>query len=106
MAASNSPAWAALARRYGRVDGALDEPVLLDVTQGLRQEERIAAGGHGMSDPEIEKFVEYFWKALHPALFLPPLLNDPTRANLVMEIDADHTPVRLYSNSQSSALRL
>jgi D-glycerate 3-kinase len=31
------------------------------------------AGWPGMSDGEIDQFVDYFWRALHPALFIEPL---------------------------------
>ncbi|MBE9008926.1 glycerate kinase [Pseudanabaenaceae cyanobacterium LEGE 13415] len=48
----------------------------------------IAQGKTGMSDLEIDQFVEYFWKALHPELFIPPILET---ANLVLEIGAEHT---------------
>lgn len=60
------------------------------------EQQRIAAGGQGMSDQDIEAFVNYFWKALHPALFIPPLLKDPTQVNWVMDINANHRPIRLY----------
>lgn len=56
----------------------------------------IAQGKAGMSDGAIEAFVEYFWKALHPDLFLPPLLQDSTRVDLVIEIEADHQPGRVW----------
>ena len=46
-------------------------------------------GRSGMSDAEIVDFVEYFWRALHPELFLTPLLKT---ADLVIEIQPDHTP--------------
>lgn len=49
-------------------------------------------GKSGMSDVEIEQFVEYFWQALHPELFIEPLTRDPNRVNWVVEINADHTP--------------
>ncbi|GAP96561.1 hypothetical protein [Leptolyngbya sp. NIES-2104] len=48
----------------------------------------IAQGKSGMSDAEIDQFVEYFWKALHPELFIPPILES---ADLVLEIGAEHT---------------
>ena len=55
-----------------------------------------AAGQSGMSDHEIDQFVEYFWKALHPELFIQPLTCDRDRVNLVIEIDAQHLPRRIY----------
>lgn len=33
----------------------------------------IQQGKNGMTDSEIEEFVFYFWKALHPEIYLPPL---------------------------------
>ncbi len=53
----------------------------------------IATGKAGMSDQEIDRFVEYFWCALHPQLFIPPLLP---QADLVIEINADHSVGRIY----------
>ncbi|MEO1145331.1 MAG: glycerate kinase [Cyanobacteria bacterium J06638_22] len=49
-------------------------------------------GRSGMSDAEIAAFVEYFWTALHPELFLPPLLKS---ADLVIEVQPDHRPGRV-----------
>jgi D-glycerate 3-kinase len=47
-----------------------------------------AAGKPGMSDAEIDAFVDYFWRSLHPELFIPPTLH---HANLVIEIQPDHS---------------
>jgi D-glycerate 3-kinase len=58
-------------------------------------------GKAGLSDPEIEQFVEYFWRSLHPQLFLPPLLGDSQYIELVIEIQADHSPGKIYWNSES-----
>ncbi|MEB3337586.1 MAG: glycerate kinase [Leptolyngbyaceae bacterium] len=54
------------------------------------------SGKSGMTDAEIEQFVEYFWKALHPELFIQPLLQDPDRVDLVIEINPDHLPEGIY----------
>lgn len=54
----------------------------------------IDQGRSGMSDTEIDQFVEYFWKALHPELFIPPTLE---RADLVLEIGAEHTVTAIRS---------
>lgn len=77
--------------------------VLLPVDYRLSQQWRRqaeqqmkAAGQSGMTDRAIDEFVVYFWQALHPSLFLPPLLHDPTAVNLVVEINPDHTPGRIY----------
>jgi D-glycerate 3-kinase len=66
----------------------------------------MAAGKAGMSDQQISQFVEYFWKALHPQLFIPPLI-DRTNANycadhsadLVVEISRSHLPTRIYQKT-------
>ncbi len=36
------------------------------------------AGKPGMSDGEIDAFVDYFWRALHPELFIEPLFEAAT----------------------------
>ncbi|MGB3138876.1 MAG: glycerate kinase [Nodosilinea sp.] len=56
-----------------------------------------AQGKDGMSDATIDEFVEYFWQALHPDLFIAPLKQDSRHVNLVVEIDSDRTPVAIYS---------
>lgn len=65
--------------------------------QWRRQAEHqmIAAGRTGMTDAEIDEFVEYFWRSLHPELFITPLLRDP-RTDLVIELSIDHQPLRIY----------
>ncbi|WP_448571969.1 glycerate kinase [Trichothermofontia sp.] len=55
-----------------------------------------ATGKSGMSEAAIGQFVEYFWKALHPALFIPPLLQPPDGADLVLELDATHQVTAIY----------
>ncbi len=56
----------------------------------------IATGKSGMSDAEIDAFVEYFWRALHPELFITPLTRDPQLADLIIEVEPDHCPGRVY----------
>ena len=56
-----------------------------------------ATGRSGMSNKAVGEFVEYFWKALHPQLFIDPLLTNPELVDLVIEIRPDHTPGDLYS---------
>lgn len=60
------------------------------------EQQMIASGKSGMSDREIHEFVEYFWRCLHPQLFITPLLHDADHVDLVIEISADHTPERIY----------
>jgi D-glycerate 3-kinase len=59
------------------------------------EHQMIATGKPGMTDAEIDAFVEYFWKALHPQLFIPPLLPN---ADLVIEINPDHSPGKVFSH--------
>ncbi|MDJ0703431.1 MAG: glycerate kinase [Leptolyngbyaceae cyanobacterium MO_188.B28] len=56
-----------------------------------------ATGRAGMSNEAIDEFVEYFWKALHPTLFIDPLLTNPEVVDLVIEIRPDHNPANVYS---------
>jgi D-glycerate 3-kinase len=56
----------------------------------------IAQGKSGMGDTEIDQFVEYFWKALHPELFITPLIHNPKWVDLVIEINPDHQPGAVY----------
>lgn len=59
-----------------------------------------ASGKAGMSDADIDAFVDYFWKALHPDLFIQPLIMSSAGAKagaeLVIEIQADHSPGAVY----------
>lgn len=66
--------------------------------QWRRQAEHqaIATGKAGMSDAEIDQFVEYFWRTLHPDLFIKPLVQDPQSVDLVVEIKPDHSPGVVY----------
>ncbi len=60
----------------------------------------IATGKSGMNDDEITQFVEYFWKALHPELFMPRMIardNVSSCADLVVEISRSHLPTRIYA---------
>lgn len=52
-----------------------------------------ATGKTGMSDEEIDRFVEYFWQSLHPELFIQPLLET---ADLVVEIKSDRSLGNIY----------
>ncbi|MBW4562032.1 MAG: glycerate kinase [Mojavia pulchra JT2-VF2] len=66
-----------------------------------KQAERqmIAAGKPGMNDTRIEEFVNYFWRSLHPELFIKPLVKS-AKVDLVVEINPDHTLGAVYSNSK------
>lgn len=64
------------------------------------EQQMIMSGKSGMTDTEIDQFVEYFWRSLHPDLFVKPLIKPPATqsswADLVIEIDADHVPGAVY----------
>lgn len=49
-----------------------------------------ASGKSGLSDDEIAAFVTYFWKALHPELFITPLTHSE-KTDLVVYIEPDHS---------------
>lgn len=61
---------------------------LSQVWRNQAEREMMAAGKSGMSEAEINRFVEYFWKALHPELFIQSMLEGD-RVDLVVEILAD-----------------
>jgi D-glycerate 3-kinase len=70
--------------------------------QWRREAERklVNSGKTGMSDEEITQFVEYFWKALHPELFMPRMIDrdyGSSCADLVIEISRSHLPTRIYA---------
>lgn len=56
------------------------------------EQKAIATGKSGMSDEEIDRFVEYFWKSVHPKLFIEPLTKT---ADLVVEIERDRSLGRI-----------
>jgi len=60
------------------------------------EHETIARGKSGMSDREIEEFVHYFWQALHPELFIDPLVKNPDLVDLVISINRDRSIGKIY----------
>jgi len=72
----------------------------------------IASGKTGMSDQEITEFVEYFWKALHPELFMPHLLgthgkyksSDRLLGDLINPAISDRPPIDLVIEISRSHL--
>lgn len=60
------------------------------------EQQMIATGRAGMNAIEITEFVTYFWRSLHPALFIQPLLEKAEWVDLVIEIDAEHRPRAIY----------
>ncbi len=55
------------------------------------EQQMIASGKLGMSDTQIEEFVNYFWRSLHPELFITPLVKSPAAVDLVISINSDHS---------------
>lgn len=53
------------------------------------EHQMIATGKTGMSDDQITEFVYYFWRALHPELFINPLISS-SDVDLVIKIDQYH----------------
>ncbi|GAB4207159.1 MAG: hypothetical protein Fur006_64860 [Coleofasciculaceae cyanobacterium] len=66
------------------------------------EQQMIATGKSGMTDSQIDRFVEYFWKALHPELFITPLTQDPKYVDLVVEINPDRTLGGIYRPGNTS----
>ncbi len=62
-------------------------------------------GNAGMPDREIEAFVDYFWKVLHPELFIQPLVTQAGASDLVIEIDINHLPRAVYRSGDRGAAR-
>ncbi len=60
------------------------------------EQEAIALGKAGMSDAEVSEFVDYFWRALHPELFITPLMQNAALVDLVVEINSEHQLNRIY----------
>ncbi|NEO25780.1 MAG: glycerate kinase [Kamptonema sp. SIO4C4] len=73
------------------VDYRLSKQWRKDAEQKMREQKQA-----GMSDVEIEEFVDYFWKALHPELFITPLVTNPILTDLVVEVEANHTIGKIY----------
>ncbi len=86
----------------------LDRLILLYPTdyrlsqQWRRQAEQqmIATGKSGMTNLQVDEFVKYFWKSLHPELFITPLIRNSSWVDLVIEINPDHTVGAIYRPSE------
>jgi D-glycerate 3-kinase len=67
----------------------------------MEAEQRMrATGKSGMSDAEIVEFVTYFWRSLHPELFITPLMQPGSNVDLVIQINENHFPENIYSPAQ------
>ena len=65
------------------------------------EQKMMATGKSGMSDREIEEFVDYFWRSLHPELFITPLIKNPNMVDMVIEINRDHSTSEIYRHHSS-----
>ena len=66
------------------------------------EHEMINSGKSGMSDAQIEEFVRYFWQALHPELFIDPLIKNPAWVDLVIQINRDRSIGKVYRPNQET----
>lgn len=84
--------------RLDRLMVIVPEDYRLSKQWRLQAEHQMKAQGKpGMDDAVIDAFVSYFWRALHPELFITPLKHDPHHTDLVIEIRRDRTPSAIYS---------
>lgn len=63
------------------------------------EQQMIKSGKAGMRDEQVDAFVEYFWRSLHPELFITPLTKNPNLVDLVVEINHDHSIGHIYQPS-------
>ncbi len=93
------PLWAELDRLL------LLDPVDYRLSQQWRrqaEQQMTASGQPGMATAEVDAFVEYFWLALHPALFLPPLIQSG-RVDLVIQLSPERYPTAIYRPRASAS---
>ncbi len=69
------------------------------VWRNQAEREMMAAGKSGMTELEINRFVEYFWKALHPELFIKSMIAGVS-VDLAIELKCDRTIEKIYSTFQ------
>jgi len=63
------------------------------------EQQMTGSGKAGMTDAQVDAFVEYFWRSLHPELFITPLTKNPNLVDLVVEINPDHSVGNIYQPS-------
>ncbi|HAZ46211.1 MAG TPA: glycerate kinase [Cyanobacteria bacterium UBA11369] len=88
---------------WQRLDGLI---LLLPTDYRLSQQWRrqaeqqmISTGKSGMSDETVDRFVEYFWKSIHPELFIRPMARNSDWVDLVIEINWDREIGLVYKPS-------
>lgn len=63
-------------------------------------EEVLREKGKGMSSKEIEEFVHYFWRSVHPAIQIKNLAYDQSSTDQVVIINDDHTIKEILSPAE------
>lgn len=63
------------------------------------EQQMMAKGKSGMSDQTVNLFVEYFWKSIHPELFIQPMARNSNWVDLVVEINRDRSIALVYKPS-------
>lgn len=59
------------------------------------ERQAISSGKAGMTDSQIVEFVRYFWRSLHPDLFVKPLVEGCS-VDLTIEVKGDRSLGRVY----------
>jgi D-glycerate 3-kinase len=73
------------------------------VWRNQAEREMMATGKSGMTELEINQFVEYFQKALHPELFIKSMVEHSQMVDLVIEIESDRAIGKIYRSNLSEA---
>lgn len=60
-------------------------------------EESLRAKGEGMTHEQIQEFVYYFWRSVHPGIHIKNLAQDGEHTNQVVVINDDHTVKEVLS---------
>jgi D-glycerate 3-kinase len=63
------------------------------------EQQMISTGKSGMSDETVNLFVEYFWKSIHPELFIGPMARNSDWVDLVIEINPNREIGLVYKPS-------
>ena len=63
------------------------------------EQQMISTGKSGMSDETVDLFVEYFWKSIHPELFIQPMARNSDWVDLVIEINPNRSIGLVYKPS-------
>ncbi|HEY9653411.1 MAG TPA: glycerate kinase [Coleofasciculaceae cyanobacterium] len=68
------------------------------------EQQMMATRKSGMTNTQVDEFVEYFWKSLHPELFITPLTRNSSVVNLVVAINPDHSIGTIYCPDDPSVI--